>query len=97
MIRRTMRRGGDADSDEVSHRVRAKGPTHTEGRGPPIGAKRRWLRGLRRDGVEWCDFHLLSTHGCAGEGDAVGVMNQAVQNGIGEGGIADDVVPVLEW
>ena len=30
------------------------------------------------------------------EGDAVGVVDQAIEDGIGEGGVADDVVPVLD-
>src|SRR5579872_1119712 len=31
-----------------------------------------------------------------GEGDAIGVVDQAVQNGIGEGGVTDEVVPVID-
>ena len=41
-------------------------------------------------------FWFFSTHGCAFESDAVGVIYQAIEDGIGEGGIPYDFVPVLE-
>ena len=34
--------------------------------------------------------------GFATELDAVGVVNDAVEDGVGEGGIADDVVPLRD-
>ncbi len=36
------------------------------------------------------------SHGFSFEGDGVGVVDQSVQNSVGEGWIADDVVPVLD-
>jgi len=35
-------------------------------------------------------------HGLALEGDAVGVVHEAVEDGVGEGWVADDLVPVLD-
>ena len=36
------------------------------------------------------------SHGFSFQGDLVGVVYESVQNGVGEGGIADGVVPVFE-
>jgi hypothetical protein len=33
----------------------------------------------------------------AGQLDAIGVMDEAIENGVGDGGIADDFVPAVDW
>jgi hypothetical protein len=35
-------------------------------------------------------------HAVAGEREAVGVVHQPVQDGVGQGGVADDVVPLVD-
>lgn len=37
----------------------------------------------------------MFAHAFAGKFDAIGVMNKAVENGIGDGRIADHVIPVI--
>ncbi len=37
----------------------------------------------------------MLAHAFAGKFDAIGVMSKAVVNGIGDGGIADHVIPVI--
>jgi hypothetical protein len=44
----------------------------------------------------WC-FGFLSTHGSAFEGDAVGVVDEAIEDGVGEGGVSDGFVPSARW
>ena len=36
------------------------------------------------------------SHRSALEGDAVGIVEEMVEDGVAEGGIADDIVPVLD-
>jgi hypothetical protein len=36
------------------------------------------------------------THALAGEFDSVGIVDDAVEDGVGEGGITDDVVPAID-
>jgi hypothetical protein len=38
----------------------------------------------------------FSSHGTSFELDAVGVVNEAIQDGIGEGGVGDVVMPVID-
>ena len=35
-------------------------------------------------------------HGSTLEGDAMSVVEEAVEDGVSEGGVADDIVPVLD-
>jgi hypothetical protein len=42
-------------------------------------------------------FASGAAHAFAGEFDAVGVVNETVQDGISVGGIADDLVPSVDW
>src|ERR1035438_7406955 len=37
-----------------------------------------------------------AAHALAGEVEAVGVVNEAVEDGVGEGRIADDVAPLID-
>lgn len=46
--------------------------------------RRLWLR------ISRIVAHALSRHG-----EAVGVVNETIQHGVGEGGIADDLVPAV--
>ena len=39
----------------------------------------------------------LSSHGSSFEGDVVCVVYEPIEDGVPEGGLADEVVPVLEW
>ena len=48
-----------------------------------------------RVGLEVC-VGLVSSHRGSLEGDAMGVMNESVEDGVAEGGIADDVMPVFD-
>jgi hypothetical protein len=38
----------------------------------------------------------FSSHAVSSQGEAVGVVNQAVEDGVGEGGIADGLVPLVD-
>ena len=38
----------------------------------------------------------MSPHGRTLEVDAVGVMHESIEDGVAEGGIADDVMPVID-
>lgn len=38
----------------------------------------------------------LSAHAFSGQGEAVGVVNQAVEDGVGEGWVADGLVPLVD-
>ena len=40
---------------------------------------------------------LELAHAVAGERDPVGAVDDAIEDGVGEGGIADDLVPALDW
>ena len=42
------------------------------------------------------DAHL-SAHAFSGQGEAVGVVNQAVEDGVGEDWVADGLVPLVDW
>src|SRR5690606_7506383 len=39
---------------------------------------------------------VFPPHGSSFQGDAVGVMDEAVQDGIGKGGVPDDLMPGVE-
>ena len=39
---------------------------------------------------------MFFAHALAGEFDAIGVVDEAVEDGVGDGGIADDFVPVVD-
>ena len=56
----------------------------------PLGGERRICRGLGP-----CCLLFLA-EALAGEFDAVGVMDDAVEDGIGQSWIADDVIPAVE-
>jgi hypothetical protein len=47
----------------------------------------RWVRGVKAG---------FSSHGTSFELDVVSVVNEAIQDGIGEGGVGDVVVPVID-
>ena len=51
-----------------------------------VGAKRRWSD----------QVGSVSPHGSTLELDAVGVMHEPIEDGVAEGGIADDVMPVID-
>jgi len=39
---------------------------------------------------------LAFAHGCSFESDLVSVVDEAIENGVGKRGIADEVVPFVE-
>jgi len=84
-----------ADSDEVGRWFRRKAATHSEAKRPGgVGAKRRWFFPFLRV----CPSGQLSlgfSHRFPFQGDAVSVMDQPVADGIGDGGIGDQLVPVV--
>ena len=47
-------------------------------------------------GVDLLGRVVESPHGSALESDAVGIVQQTVEDGVAEGEIADDIVPVLD-
>jgi hypothetical protein len=44
-----------------------------------------------------CSFRRAFAHGLPLEGDLIRVMNEKVENGIGQGGMPNGVMPVLNW
>ena len=40
---------------------------------------------------------VLLSHAFSGELKAVSVVNEAIQDGVTEGGVADNVVPMFDW
>src|SRR5271166_6101485 len=51
-----------------------------------------WWAGSSHDALLW----LLSSQGFAAQLDAMGVVDDAVENGVGQGGVADQVMPAIE-
>jgi hypothetical protein len=48
-----------------------------------------------RVGIDWA-VGLVTSHRGSFGGDAMSVMNEAIEDGVAEGGIADDIMPVLD-
>lgn len=44
----------------------------------------------------WVDGGPAFSHAVAGQFDAVGVVHEAIEDGVGDGGIADDFIPVVD-
>jgi hypothetical protein len=38
----------------------------------------------------------MFAHALAGQVDAIGIVNEAVEDSVGDGGIADDFIPVVD-
>lgn len=49
----------------------------------------------RRGRLGWALFGAAAAEGVAGESDAMGVMDEPVEDGVGEGWVADNIVPVV--
>ena len=60
----------------------------------PCRAESRAQPAFERPSISWRGSPLAEA--VAGEFDAVGVVNEAVENGIGDGWIADDLVPAVD-
>src|SRR5258708_11874211 len=48
-------------------------------------------------GVKSLIAGVLFSHAFSGELKAVSVVNEAIQDGVAEGGVADNVVPMFDW
>ena len=88
-----------AHSDEVGHLYRLKPAGHSDDAGHLV---RRALVSASSSGqLALLVVKLLTLGGglaeaLALEGEPVGVVDQAIEDGVGDGGIADDLVPVLD-
>ena len=60
-----------------------------------VGAKRRWVLGYVTD-KSWDVKFLFLSHGPSFQLNAVSIVNQSIQNGIGDRWIPDMVVPVFD-
>ena len=85
-----------ADSTEVCHPFHVKPATWTKAKLPPIFAARRGDCVLLFGLGGGCQLCSAFAHGVSLEIDLVGVVHQAVEDGVGEGGVADDVVPFVD-
>ena len=59
-----------------------------------VGAKRRWVLGYVTD-KSWDVKFLFLSHGPSFQLNAVSIVNQSIQDSIGDGWITDMIVPVL--
>jgi hypothetical protein len=59
------------------------------------GSEGFWLGGGVRSG-NGVGLRLAAAHGAAAELDAVGVLDQAVEGGVGQGGVGDGLVPGVD-
>ena len=89
-----------AYSAEVAHPFQGKWPTHStvKGSGSGVSSERSDAgvdSGCLGEGC-WGGLLFLPAHGGAFEGDAVGVVDEAIEDGVGEGGVADGFMAVLE-
>ena len=62
--------------------------------GHPVGAKRRWGFLILTDSLVSVKFLFLS-HGTSFELNAVSIVNQTAQDGIGDGRVPDVVMPMI--
>ena len=63
--------------------------------GHPVGAKRRWVFLILTDPSVSVKVLFLS-YGTSFELNSVSVVNQSVQDGIGNGGVPDMIMPVFD-
>ena len=62
----------------------------------PVGAKRRWWILVLSHSSEMRSRRLGFSHRLSLQADLVGVVDEAVEDGVGQGGIADVLVPVFD-
>jgi len=90
-------------SAEIGHLFRFKSATCSDANRPavlmqighPVGAKRRWFLVLSHNDVIWSRRNVFS-HRTSFQVYFMGVMNQAIEDGIGDGRVADMFMPVLD-
>ena len=84
-----------AHSGEVDHRFRCKADHRFRSKWSPVGAKRRGV-GIMSCGDRFGSRFGVFSHGLSFEVELVGAVHEAVEDGIGQGWVADDVMPVLD-
>ena len=92
-----------ADSDDCGQAIRLNAATRSDRRRPPFPMKATGLHCRHGDlGQGFLAASRLErlggdlSHAVSPEDEAVCVVDETVENGVGDGGIGDDLVPVID-